>query len=766
MLPPLGGVLHPERATGVLVDREELKALLHAGGFEAFGAGNHDAVYAFDLEGNFVDANDVVFARLGYSRSEMEDRAFGIVVAEDDRQRARSHFTKAVSGSLESWRASAMTATGVEIRVSVSNFPFYSEGRVVAVVGIVRDLGQLEKVEQRANEVEHRLEATLNSMTDIVMFVDYDWKITFANAHAAQLMAPSFPSLIGRVFWETFPTSQASDFGKSFVRAMAERTTVRHKGIVESAGVWISTSAYPTPTGIAIYARDIDAEERAREMLAAASKQALTQAALLDAASDAMVVRRLDGTITYWNRAASELYSWSAEDAIGSSSRDLLFDDPSEYDRALAATLEDGFWFGTVHQHSKEGRRLLLDARWTLVRTPDGVPDTVFSVSSDVTVQRRAEVERLRTQRLESLGYLAGGIAHDLNNVLTPILLSTQLLRSLHRDEASTELVDAVERSAQRGAGLIRQVLTFARGESGDKELLDVPSLLDDLERFCRETLPRTIEISFDISRDPLLVVGDATQLTQVLINLVVNARDAMPNGGALRVVSYVARDPSAPDASSVAIEVGDTGVGMDDQTLESLFEPFFTTKARGSGTGLGLATSLSIVQHHGGTMVASSDVGAGSTIRIELPLAAAAAPAQTVKSSDNRPVVVTAPGKGELILVVDDEVEIRHINCQALEAAGYTTISAEDGAAGIAAFAARKNDVAFVLTDLTMPVMSGIEMATGLRALGYSGPILATSGGMLSSHQELAALGTRFLAKPYTSHELITLVAKVASGG
>jgi two-component system, cell cycle sensor histidine kinase and response regulator CckA len=737
------------------MERGLLRALLAEGGFAALGHDNTDAVYAFDLDGRFIDANGELFTRLGYSREQMEDRPFGGSVAAEDLDTALASFESAAQGRMSTWSTTIHSSSDQPIPVTVVNLPFYAGGEIVAVLGIARDLHQLERSRRRAEDLEHQLETMLDSLPDTVLLVDQNWMITFANSPAHATVSAAGRSLVGLSFWEGFADSD--EFEADYRAAMAGESPPRRRGFAPALDLWVEITVFPTSTGIAVFARDIDAMHRARLEREAIERRAVTQAALLDAASDAMIVRRLDGTISYWNRAAADLYGWSEGEAMNVSARDLLFDDPQEFDTAFASTLDDGSWFGTVHQHGKDGRRIVVDSRWTLIRNADGEPESVFSISSDVTEKHNDELVRLRAQRLESLGTLAGGIAHDLNNVLTPILMTTQLLAESQPDAASRNLLEAAERSARRGADLIQQVLTFAVGDSGPQVDIDVSSLLGDLEQFCRQTLPRTIDIQFDTPGAAQTVHGDATQLTQVLMNVVVNARDAMPDGGVLRV-SVSERGSTAQQDASVLITISDNGTGMDRATMDSIFEPFFTTKPRGSGTGLGLATSLSIVRQHGGTMTVTSEVGEGSTFSIELPVIDASTASRV---TDDTAAIGRGPrGCGELVLVVEDETEIRRITCLVLEAAGFTTVSAENGAQGLAAYAQHSDTVALVLTDLNMPELGGSEMGTQLRALGFTGPILAASGGAGPDTELLDGFATAFIAKPYSSHELVTAVA------
>lgn len=400
-------------------------------------------------------------------------------------------------------------------------------------------------------------------------------------------------------------------------------------------------------------------------------------------------------------------------------------------------------------------------------RAESGEIVAIQGALQDITEQKRLEQQFLRAQRMESVGTLAGGIAHDLNNVLTPILMSLELLRMTDTDPERLELVNGIEQSAKRGADMVRQVLTFARGADGKRVSVQLQHLVAEAVKIARETFPRNIVVRQDIPREVTPVLGDATQLHQVLVNLCVNARDAMPHGGELTISvsevvldsQYAGMSADATPGPHVLIQVEDTGTGMTPRVLERIFEPFFTTKEVGKGTGLGLPTSAAIVKSHGGFMRAYSETGVGSRFRVYLP---------AVADSDAQPESVHASavprGRGELILVVDDEAAVRGITQHTLEAFGYRVVTAADGAEGVAVFAAQRESIRLVITDMMMPVMDGAALIEVITRMDASARIIAASG-LAINGSALRAPSSRvreFLAKPYTAETLLTTVRKV----
>ena len=489
------------------------------------------------------------------------------------------------------------------------------------------------------------------------------------------------------------------------------------------------------------------------------------QAALLDKAQDAIVVRGLDGRIRYWNKSAERLYGWPALEAVGRPMAELLAFDPDDYRTAEEELLRTGEWTGELDHRTRAGEGVTVEARWTLVRDDQGRPHEILAISTDITRRRQLEQQFLRAQRLESIGTLAGGIAHDLNNVLAPILLSADLLGQRLDDPDLRQSVETIGASARRGAELVRQVLAFARGLNGRQTPLAPVELVRDMVAIAVDTFPKNIRIETRVA-DPLpAVVGDPTQLQQVLINLSVNARDAMPDGGHLTLIAdevefatpEAAGDLDAQAGRYVRLVVADTGTGIPPEIFDKIFDPFFTTKEFGKGTGLGLATSRSIIKSHGGFLRVETTPGQGTRFIVHLPVATPGAAPVPAAGRDR-----IRPGGGECILVVDDEEPVRRSAGRVLEAAGYRVLLAAGGREGIARFAAHAGEVALLLTDLMMPDLDGSALITALRARRPELPVLAVSG--LDAPEPSAPgvpSGMAFLQKPFTAEELLTAVAR-----
>jgi two-component system, cell cycle sensor histidine kinase and response regulator CckA len=494
------------------------------------------------------------------------------------------------------------------------------------------------------------------------------------------------------------------------------------------------------------------------------------QARLLDLAHDAILARNLDDTVVYWNVGAARLYGWTAEEALGRNVNKLLQEDPAKAAESKRAVLQHDEWNDELTHATKNGGRVLVETHLTLVRDRQGAPTSILSINSDITARKKLEAQLLRSQRVESIGTLASGIAHDLNNVLAPILMSCQLLASYDMDAERKQWLEIISRSAQRGADLVKQVLSFCRGVEVRRTELQVKSVMDEIEHIAHQTFPKSIKIQTSLSQDLWGIVADPTQLHQVLLNLCVNARDAMPNGGVLTLAAENALiDSPQPNPSRetdprphLMIMVADTGTGISPEIREQIFDPFFTTKEIGKGTGLGLSTSLGIVKSHGGFINVYSEPGAGTVFKVYLPALPAAHGAGRKNPGEQLP-----RGHGELILLVDDEAAVRAITAQTLQTFGYNVITACDGSEAIQLYGRHSEAVALILMDMAMPVMDG---PATIHALGRRNPhlkVIAVSG--LSSENHMSKAPSEavkaFLSKPYSAETLLQTVHLVLTG-
>jgi PAS domain S-box-containing protein len=480
-----------------------------------------------------------------------------------------------------------------------------------------------------------------------------------------------------------------------------------------------------------------------------------------------------DGRITYWNRASETLYGHQAEDVIGKDIFELV---AAAENRDRIRTL-----FGMMKDQKEEDRQAVQATYLhkdgheipvlTCLRPLDrpGQQTEYFAFDIDLTEQKQLEAQLLRNQRLEAIGSLASGIAHDLNNVLATMLMCMDSMKTqASLPEDLIPFLNIMEQSTTRAVDMSRKLLSFAKGSTVKAVEVDLNRLVKELIDMLSTTLPKHIRITCDLPEDLPVIQGDPTQIHQILMNLALNARDAMPDGGELCFKGDLSTLMATPAGAMgenfvpgphVVLGVTDNGEGMAQETLLKVFEPFFTTKGHNKGSGLGLSTTLSIVKSHSGWIQPQSQPGTGTTFRIYFPVETAAREGQPdINETDAFP-----KGNGECVLVIDDEVAIRKVTAELLQNANYQTLQAENGEEGRKLFQAHP-EIRLVITDLMMPVMDGVTAMKHFRDLRPDIPLIATSG-MVSAQvdkEEARELSDTFLAKPYRSAELLQAVGQL----
>lgn len=529
----------------------------------------------------------------------------------------------------------------------------------------------------------------------------------------------------------------------------------------DGSQIWISEHARAVrgAVGEVLYYEGTVQDITARKL---AEERAAEQAALLSKAHDAIIVLNLDTTIRFWNEGATRLYGWTEEEVLGRRIEEFHADQ-SELFNAFSAAIEKGDWSGELRQKTKAGEALVVESLWSLVRGDAGEPRSVLLVNTDITDRRRIERQFLQSQRMENIGMLAGGIAHDLNNVLAPILMASVYLRPKLPDPESRKIIGILEESAQRGAGLVKQVLAFSRGLDGGHTAVQVRHVMSEIVKLARQTFPKGIRVRRDAPDALWPVLGDATQLHQVLLNLCVNARDALPERGGTITMSGSNKVLAAPLSSPmgdlppgkyVLLEVTDTGTGIPAEVMDKIFDPFFTTKDVGKGTGLGLSTVLNIVKSHAGCIHVTSDRKSGTKFSIHLPAATGEADVSTTGTPSP-----LALGEGETLLVVDDEAAILEITKETLETFGYRVRTAHGGLEAVQILEEEGAEISLALVDLMMPHMDGRATISELRRLHPDLKVIVASGLM---EPEMENIAGAFLAKPYSLRNLLSTLRQV----
>ncbi len=630
----------------------------------------------------------------------------------------------------------------------------------------------LAVAEQLKQDNEARLTGLINSVMDAIISVNEQQHIVLFNPAAEQMFGYTQAEIMGESLTLLIPTRFRAGHEQHIQRFGQTSTTTRTMGALGAiSGVRKSGEEFPIEASISqveangqklftVILRDITRRKQAEERLQ-------EQAALLNQAREAIISCDLAGRVQYWNHGAEQLYGWTAEEVIGRDMREQMHrDQPSNLSEVRSVLYDKGEWLGERPYLTKDQREIITECHMTLVRDEAGQPKSILIINNDITEKKQLEAQYLRAQRMESIGTLAGGIAHDLNNILSPLSMGLQMMQMKYPDEYAQKMLGMMNTNVQRGAEMVKQILQFARGVGGERIALQPKHIVRELLKMVGETFPKSIAIKQQLTENPALVLGDATQLHQVLLNLCVNARDAMPMGGTLAInlenadikASY---PPVAPDAKPglyVVLSVADTGEGIAPEHLERIFDPFFTTKEQGKGTGLGLSTVFGIVRAHDGFITAESVVGHGTQFKVHLP----AHVSETVQPAEPKHHD-TPVGQGELILVVDDEAAIREMNRAVLEAYGYRVLTAGDGATAIALYAQHQADVQLVLTDVMMPVMDGITMIRTLRTLNPDLRVICCSGTSgVGQNEALAQLNIQhILTKPLNVETLLHAVAQ-----
>jgi two-component system, cell cycle sensor histidine kinase and response regulator CckA len=480
--------------------------------------------------------------------------------------------------------------------------------------------------------------------------------------------------------------------------------------------------------------------------------------------TDAIILVSIEGQVKYWNRSAEGIYGCFGTATIDPEAVDFRARFHNPHDRgAIDLTISQGEWSGELQLVTQAGKEITVASHWYLIATTDGTPASILTIDTNITKYKLLERQFLRAQRLENLGTLASGIAHDLNNILTPIVAITELLplRLKDLDERTQKLLGTLAENSKRGRELVAQILTFARGGDGEHTILQPRHLLAEVVQIARQTFPRSIEISLQIENSNLWTLSaDSTQLHQVLINLCVNARDAMPDGGELTIKAeniiltdaYPKLHPDAHGGAYVAITVADTGIGIQSELLGRIFEPFFTTKPIGKGTGLGLSTVQTIVHNHQGFVDISSQIGQGTQFRFYLPATDRIEPVY-VES-----ILPTLTGNGQLILIVDDEPSIREILGTTIESYDYQSVTAHNSQQAIELYRQHHHEIQTILLDYMMPggnpdhtIAQFHSIDPHVRVIVMSG--LSAAEIAAESHGEPA---TSFLAKPFSTRDLL----------
>lgn len=650
----------------------------------------------------------------------------------------------------QQWEISLLQQLATQVGIAIQKSELCQQSQI--------ELVERRRIEQELRQNQERYRAIVEDQTEPIVRYRADGVLTFANDAFCRYFGISKAQL-AELRWESFIFEAEREQVMQLVQGLnRENPVITIENQVVAQGEirwmqWINRMVFDQEDQFVEFqcvGRDVTTHKQSEQTI-------LEQAALLNVTNDAILIQDLNNCIQFWNPGAENLYGWQAEEALGWCVGELFYKDVAPtFPRATEITLEQGAWQGELQQMTKTGEVVMVLSRWTLMRDQSGHPKSILTVDTNLTQEKQLEAQLLHLQRLESLSSLARGIAHDFNNLLAPILATAQLLPFKHADldKRSQQLLSLVEQNARRGANLARQIQSLV-GELGaeKRRLVQVRYLLCEIEQLIQQTFPKSIQLHTDIPLDLWEVTADPTQLHQMLLNLCLNARDAMPEGGRLRLsatnLQLNQSNKSLLDAEEgfyLMIQVADTGVGIPTEALDRIFEPFLST--REDGSSLGLAMVQEIVKNHDGLIRVSSQAGKGSCFTVYLPVSAETAMLPPVELDFDT-------GNGELVLVVDDEAAICESIQTMLETYNYRVLTARDGVEAIALYAQHKHDINIVLLDLLMPLLEGSTTILALQRLNPQVQIITMSG--LLPDEAPASTGSQpFLAKPFTAKQLL----------
>ena len=735
-----------------------------------------DLIVKVDVDSRLLFVSPSYCDLFGKRQDELLGTRFLTLVHEADREATARAFEAARRPPYRGYHQHrALTRHGWRWLAWVDNAVVDADGNVAVLVSAGRDVTERKEAEEALRRAEVEKQTILDSLVEHVTLLDRDRTVLWANRAACDAGGAAREELIGRSCAGAFPHCRPPCDDCPALEAIETGQPQQLERATSEGRTWL-VRGYPvrdaqgTVVGAVEASLEITERKRAEEALREARDNL---SAVIDASPVAIVALDLDGTTRMWNPAAERTFGWTADEALGRSLVVVPDDRRAEFRDLLDQVAHGAAFTGReIRRQRKDGSPIDVSLFTARLHDPDGTIAGVIGVLADVTERKRAEAERrelesqlLQAQKMESIGRLAGGIAHDLNNLLLPVLGHADMaLMSLVEQDPLREDLRGIRDAALRARNLTRQLLAFSRKQVLEMRLLDLDQVVAGFERTLGRLLGENIEIRSRPAADLGAIQADPSQIELVLLNLAVNARDAMPDGGVLTIQTanatldegYVRAHPDARPGPHVALAVTDDGVGMDSDTLGRIFEPFFTTKDSPGGTGLGLSTVYGIVQQHGGHIRVDSQPGKGTTVTVCLPrvegvpepLAAA-------------PAALPGARGTETILVVEDDDVVRKLACRMLQAHGYATLPAPTPDDALRLADSHDGPIHLLLTDIVMPGMKGPELRQRLAARRPEAKALFTSGYTqdIVGHHGVLEAGVHFLQKPYSVQSLIAKV-------
>ena len=724
-----------------------------------------DAIISKSLDGTITSWNLGAERIFGYSASEAVGQSMSILMSPDRPADESDILRRIASGqSIRHLEATRVRKDGARILVSVTISPLRdSAGVIIGASKVARDITMTRRIEHSVAEHEARLAAIIGAAMDAIITVTADQRITMFNPAAEAMFGCNASVALGSPIERFIPKRFRPDHSEHIRKFGEARTTRRRMGRLNSIfGLRSNGEEFPVEASISqtevdgerfftVILRDITDRRRVDE-------QFRQQAALLDLAP--VLVRDLENRIILWTRGAQQLYGFSKEDALGRSSHDLLQTEfPAPQAHITQAFHRDGSWEGELHHRTRDGRSVFVASQWVLHYDAAGRPACILEINSDLTELKRAQASQMRSRKLESLGTLAGGVAHDFNNILFAINGNARMaLEDLPPHHPIRPYLSEISKAGGRAADLVRRILAFSKPLEAKRDPVSIEPVIQEALNLVRATLPASIHIDFKGSSDLPLVEIDPSQLHQIIVNLATNASHAIGDRPGNITVRLAERCVTSDDCLGtsglreghfVCLTVSDDGCGMDRAILDRIFDPFFTTKPVGQGTGLGLSVVHGIVNSYHGAISVYSQPGQGTSFLLYFPASEGSTPAAN-------PRVVKSANKlahGENILLIDDEEALVMLGTRFLERLGYRVTGHVDALIALEEFRADPNRFAAVVTDLSMPRISGFEVARQILSIRPDIPVVLASGYVRpEDEQQASSIGIRrVLLKPST---------------
>ncbi|RUO66352.1 PAS domain S-box-containing protein [Pseudidiomarina planktonica] len=639
---------------------------------------------------------------------------------------------------------------------------YNDQNKVTAVQGAFQDISILRDAQLRADEAEERQLNILESISDAFFALNHQWHFTYLNQQAGVLLNRLTEQLLGKNVWAEFPESKGTLVEQQYQRVLEHQETVRFREFFPPLNKWFDISAYPIPDGLAVYFRDVTREHEHQERFNLISK----------ATNDVIWDWNFSTDQIWWNESVTELFGYSVSELESGPESWTSRIHPDDLDQVVNRIHDviDGdqeYWSDEYRFIKQDGQIANVIDRGFVIRDANGKAIRMVGSMLDIT-ERMELAEKLReSQKLEAVGHLTGGVAHDFNNLLTVILGNAEMMAELATDPEQKLMAEMTVSAATRGAELTSRLLAFARRQPLDPKPTDINQLVESMRELVRRTLPENIQLEFSSAADLGVAELDANELDTALLNLIVNARDAMPGGGKLTIETanamldqhYAERHAEVTPGEYIMICVSDTGVGMSPEVARRVFEPFFTTKSLGKGSGLGLSMVFGFTKQSGGHINIYSEPNEGTSVKLYFPRVRGMQQTRYQPASDSSP----QGGKEHILIAEDDSLVLQHLERQ-LRSLGYQVTAVSSGPDALQALATN-NNIDLLLTDIVMPGgMNGRELADSVVKTHPSLKVLFTSGYSENAiiHHGRLDQGVELLSKPYTRLELATKVRQV----